>query len=118
LLRWILPAGLLLPGALPAIASGHAALLNSNPAPGTRLERGPAQITLDFTEPLNGGLSTAKLIDTGSGTVIPATVSSSERQLTLTPQARPGKAIYRVDWHLSRPSTGTPSRARSGSASG
>jgi copper transport protein len=84
----------------PVTALGHAAFLQSNPAPGTRLQSGPAQISLDFTEPINRGLSNASLIDIDTGDPVSATVSSGrDRQLVLQPRTRLAKGAYRVDWH-------------------
>jgi copper transport protein len=84
---------------LPAGAGAHASFLDSNPAPGLRLETGPAQIALDFTEPLNSQLSSASLSDVSSGDPIPAQTSISGSRLVLQPQTRLGKAVYRVQWH-------------------
>jgi copper transport protein len=85
--------------ALPGSAGAHASFLDSNPAPGLRLETGPAQIALDFTEPLNPQLSSASLTDASSADPIPAQRSISGSRLVLQPQTRLGKAVYRVRWH-------------------
>jgi copper transport protein len=83
----------------PASALGHAAFLDSQPEPGERLSGGPAEIRLEFTEPLNRSLSKATLVDLGSGESIPAEVTGGgEKELVLRPQAQLGKAPYRVDW--------------------
>ena len=95
-----LGAGLVLLAAYPTGAWGHAAFLDSNPAPGTRLPSGPAQVTLDFSEPLNESLSTASLIDVTTGATVATQRSiSGQRELVLQPQARLQKGAYRVDWH-------------------
>jgi copper transport protein len=83
---------------LPARARAHAAFLDSNPAPGTKLAAGPAQVTLDLTEPLNQSLSTAKLVDTETGATVRTRVTASERELKLVPLERLQKGAYRVDW--------------------
>lgn len=81
-------------------ASGHAAFLESKPEAGTRVETGPAQITLSFTEPLNEKLSEASLINTETEEKVPASlVSGEDRELVLQPQVRLERAPYRVDWH-------------------
>jgi copper transport protein len=93
-------AGVMLLAAYPASAFGHAAFLDSNPAPGTRLSSGPAQVTLGFSEPLDENLSSANLIDVTSGATIPTESSvTGPRQLVLQPRTRLQKGAYRVDWH-------------------
>src|SRR2546427_4351661 len=93
-------AAALLAASLPASALAHASFLDSNPAPSLRLETGPAQITLDFTEPLNSELSNAKLTDLSSGQRVPVGTSiSGSRRMVLQPQIRLGKGVYRIDWH-------------------
>jgi copper transport protein len=87
-------------GAFPGAAWGHAAFLTSNPAPGTKLESGPAEISLEFTEPLNRELSDASLIDAESGEEIPvALATGGQRRLLIRPQIRLGRAPYTVRWH-------------------
>ena len=54
-------------GPLTADASAHAAFLESTPGAGARVERSPGRIVLDFTEPLNRGLSRAALVPAGRG---------------------------------------------------
>jgi copper transport protein len=93
-------ASLLLATVVPAVAQGHAAFLDSTPEPGTRLEAGPGEITLSFTEPLNRPLSEASLVNTATGDEVPAQIAAGgEREIVLRPQVRVGKAAYRVDWH-------------------
>jgi copper transport protein len=82
-----------------ATAFGHAALLESTPSPGTRLEVFPREIKLQFTEPLNRGLSRATLVNAASAQRVPAAVEAQDRQLLLRPQVELGTAPYRVDWH-------------------
>jgi len=84
----------------PASAWGHAAFLSAQPEPGTRLQTGPGEIALTFTEPLNRELSDASLVNLESGDEVPvALVSGGERRVVLRPQARLGRAAYRVRWH-------------------
>src|SRR2546427_3155935 len=93
-------AAALIAAVLPSGASAHASFLDSNPAPGTRLASGPGRITLDFTEPLNENLTSAKLIDVTTGAAVGARSSViGQRQLVLQPQTRLKKGAYRVDWH-------------------
>jgi copper transport protein len=97
--RAFLIAGLIL-AVVPPTAWGHAAFLGSQPEPGSRLEAGPTQIELTFTEPLNRELSSASLINLRSGEAVPsALVSGGERGLVLRPQERLGRAAYEVRWH-------------------
>lgn len=93
-------AAALIAAVLPSGASAHASFLDSNPAPGTRLASGPGQITLDFTEPLNENLTSAKLIDVTTGAAVGTRSSAiGQRQLVVLPQTRLKKGAYRVDWH-------------------
>jgi copper transport protein len=93
-------AALLLACVAPATAWGHAAFVESTPAAGARVETGPAEITLAYTEPLDRELTEARLIDARSGAEIPVvTRSERERELTLQPQRRLDRAPYRVEWH-------------------
>ncbi|MGI9020896.1 MAG: copper resistance CopC/CopD family protein [Solirubrobacterales bacterium] len=83
----------------PASALGHAAFLDSQPAPGERLGSSPAEIRLEFTEPLDRSLSEATLVNLDTGESAPAEVSSgSEKEVVLRPQAPMPRAPYRVDW--------------------
>jgi len=81
-------------------AWGHAAFLESQPEAGTRVETGPAEITLSFTEPLNEKLSEASLVNADTGEEIPSSLDrDDERGLVLRPQVRLDRAPYQVDWH-------------------
>lgn len=83
----------------PTSALGHAAFLDSQPAPGERLGSSPAEIRLEFTEPLDRSLSKATLVNLDTGESVPAEVASgSEKELVLRPQAPMPKAPYRVEW--------------------
>jgi copper transport protein len=91
---------LLLAGLLaPAGAGAHAAFLSAQPEPGTRLQLGPAEISLTFTEPLSGDLSDGSLVDAATEEKVPATVLTRGRELVLRPQVRLGRAPYEVNWH-------------------
>jgi copper transport protein len=80
-------------------AFGHAAFLESQPEAGTRLESGPGEIRLEFTEPLNLALTEATLLDASTGEEVPArVVGGEEKELILRPQQRLGRAPYEVDW--------------------
>ena len=83
----------------PAGAAAHAAFLSAQPEPGTRLEAGPAEISLSFTEPLNGDLSDGDLVDLATGEKVTSAVFTRGRELVLRPQVRLEKAPYSVEWH-------------------
>jgi len=85
--------------ALPAAASGHAALLGADPAPGQRLQDPPREVTLRFSEPLNARLSRATLVLVDGGERVPTTVAASGRRLVLRPATALGRGAYRVEWH-------------------
>lgn len=83
----------------PAGALGHAAFLDSQPEPGERLGSGPAEIRLEFTEPLDRSLSEATLVNVDTGEPVAAAVSEGgEKELVLRPQAPMPRAPYRVEW--------------------
>lgn len=92
-------AGLLLVLCGPQTAYGHAAFLQSDPRPGVRLTAAPAQVTLEFTEPLDRTLAQAKIVRVGGGTIAARRVSSSPRTLVLRPAGALGRGAYRVQWH-------------------
>jgi len=80
-------------------AWGHAAFLESQPEAGTRLESGPGEIRLEFTEPLNPALTQATLLDASTGEEVPTqVVAGEEKELIIRPQERLGRAPYEVDW--------------------
>jgi copper transport protein len=90
-------AGLL--GVTSPAAWGHAAFLESQPDAGSRLESGPGEIRLEFTEPLNQALTKATLLDASTGEEVPAeVVTGEEKQLIVRPRERLGRAAYEVDW--------------------
>jgi copper transport protein len=80
----------------PALA--HAALLDSTPAPGARVERTPPQISLNFTEPLNRRLSKASLV-TVSGHSVAVRSQATNKQLVLEPLQPLARGAYRLEWH-------------------
>jgi copper transport protein len=85
---------------VPATAWGHAAFLGAEPEPGSRLRNSPTEIELTFTEPLNRELSSASLINLGSGQAVPtAVVGGGARGVILRPRTRLAKAAYEVRWH-------------------
>jgi copper transport protein len=84
----------------PSQAFAHAALLESRPAPGARVEATPPEITMHFTEPLNRGLSKADLVAVPSGKRIAAdSRAASAKGLSLRPDRPLRTGAYRVKWH-------------------
>ena len=81
-------------------AFAHAALLESTPAPGTRVELSQPEIRLRFTEPLNRGLSKATLTAVRTGARIPATSRAAGATLLVLRPDRPlARGAYRIGWH-------------------
>ena len=90
----MLALGLL--GALrPGSAWAHAAFMSAQPEPGQRLETTPGVVTLRFTEPINGRLSRATVIEPSGQRSEGQASGEQEIQVPLSTNA-PG--IYEVDW--------------------
>jgi len=84
--------------ASPAFA--HSAFLGSSPAPGARLERSPAEVSLRFTEPLARKLSRVEVVAVASGDKLPVEVTApTSKQLLLVPGGPLRRGTYRVEWH-------------------
>lgn len=80
-------------------AYAHSTFLESTPAPGARVATAPAELRLEFTEPLNRRLTDVSVSDVATGGRVPATVRvSGGRWLTVRPTRRLGQAAYRLDW--------------------
>lgn len=85
---------------VPASAGAHASFLESQPAAGERVERSPARVVLEFTEPINARLTKVELIDVGSGdSVAVQKVKAAGRQLEVRPTRELAQGAYRVRWH-------------------
>lgn len=80
-------------------ALAHAALLESVPSPGARVEASPSAVTLSFTEPLNRKLTTVVLSDAATGRVLRARVEAGGRGITVRAAAPLERGAYRVKWH-------------------
>ena len=86
--------------AVPGDAFAHSAFVGASPAPGARTEMAPNEVALSFTEPLNGRLSSVKLISIASGRQVAARSSSAGGSRLLLAPAQPlGVGAYRVEWH-------------------
>lgn len=79
----------------PGVGQAHAAIVSSEPAPGQRLASAPGVVTLRFTEPINGRLSRATIIDPTGRQFEGGVSGSQEIRVRLSTDA-PG--IYRVAW--------------------
>lgn len=90
-------AGATLALSQPQASSAHAALRSSDPGPNAFLQRAPARVTLQFTEPIDARSSSVQVLD-ARGQVVetpPARVSGLTMQVEL-PVIGPG--IYNVLW--------------------
>lgn len=101
--RRTVPALLCISGVMlvaPAVASGHAAFLEAAPAPGESLRASPAELTLQFTEPLDRSLTSAVLLDLATGRGLPVAVAEgAERELIVRPRTELQRGVYQVKWH-------------------
>lgn len=81
-------------------AFAHAAFLESTPEPGGSVSTPPREVSLEFTEPLNEGLTEATLVEAASGERVGAAARfGAERRLALRPERRLEQGAYRLDWH-------------------
>ncbi len=92
--RWLILLAIL---AATGPAFAHAMLEQAKPAAGAALNKTPKDITLRFSEPLEGAFSTIE-VHAGSGPNVaqPAMVHDRTLRAALGPLA-PG--TYRVSWH-------------------
>ena len=88
-------------------AFGHAAFVESEPAPGLRLERAPDEVVLRFTESLDPELSELTVVDAASGQEVAAsTEDAGDGEVVVRPADRLDSGAYRVDWHTVSPRDG------------
>ena len=80
-------------------AEAHSALVSADPAPGARLSDSPRQLSLAFTEPLNGRLSNATLVAVADGRKVKSTSAASGKRLVLKSAEPLDRGAYRVRWH-------------------
>jgi len=127
----------------PAPAEAHALLLRSDPAHDARLRAAPPSVTAWFSEPLEAGISTLRVVDGSGGRVDQGPTELDTRDPTqmavaLPPDAGPGfytvtwETLSRIDGHIwfgsfdftvlnpdgSLPSGPRPSVAAAGTAQG
>ena len=92
----------LLAGPMAGVASGHAALVHANPAPGATLTDSPRTIRLTFSEAVEPSVSDVNVVDPAgrsrSGGA-PVTASASQRSLEVPVEAL-GRGSYTVDWRV------------------
>jgi len=91
---WVLATG-------PA-AAGHGALVSSEPAGGSSLERAPAVVTLRFSERPDPGLSTVRVLDSGGRVVAggPARPVAGRPLELRVPVAGLPAGGYTVSWRI------------------
>ena len=91
---WLLATG-------PA-AAAHGALVSSDPAGGSSLERAPGAVTLRFSERPDPGLSTVRLLDSGGRVVAggPARPVAGRPQELRLPVAGLPAGGYTVSWRI------------------
>lgn len=80
-------------------AEAHAAFLDSQPAPGVRLDRSPKLITLEFTEPLNEELTEIALVGEDGETAAARLEFGDRGKAILRPRDSLRRGAYRVDWY-------------------
>ncbi|MFL5820931.1 MAG: CopD family protein [Solirubrobacteraceae bacterium] len=86
-------------GARPPTVLAHASLRAATPAPGERLRAPPDRIVLSFTEPLNPGLSEARVYSGSSRRPLAAGQRVVDgRRLVLIPRSPLSRGTYRVQW--------------------
>ncbi|GIK77742.1 MAG: hypothetical protein EDQ89_03970 [Acidobacteria bacterium] len=94
-----LPALTLAGLALAGPAWGHAAFLESEPAPGANLKRAPLEVKLEFTEPLNERLTGVELLDEQERPA-PAQIELTGRDgVIVRPNDRLPGGVYTVSWY-------------------
>jgi copper transport protein len=88
---------LLLVGAGPAWA--HATLEGTDPADGALLATAPATVTLTFSEPITVDDGGVRLL-TPAGTELPATVTTIDNRVVITPVTTLGTGTVIVSWQV------------------
>jgi methionine-rich copper-binding protein CopC len=81
-------------------AAGHSLLLESSPAPDSRLAAAPREVALRFNNRVEKRLSRIRLVDErGEGRDLPvATDGAADRLTGVVPAAPSGR--YRVEWQV------------------
>lgn len=84
--------------AAPGSARGHAAVADTSPQSDSRVEVSPASIRIEFNESLSSELSTARILNLESGSLVQSRLSIQPRSMQLIPVERLSRGRYRVDW--------------------
>lgn len=92
--------GCLLVSALATPAAAHAGFVAASPAPGSGLPQAPGAVVLRFTEPLNYGLSSVRVVDAAGDEVTagPATPVEGDPQAIERPLGLLVPGQYTVRW--------------------
>jgi copper transport protein len=92
----------ILAGSVPATASGHAALLRANPAPGEELDTSPGSIRLTFSEELEPSVSEIRVTDSNGTELqrVPASALGSGDLRLRVPVEDLQRGTYTVDWRV------------------
>jgi copper transport protein len=92
----------LLAGPMAGVASGHAALVHANPAPGATLRNSPRTIRLTFSEAVEPSVSDVNVVDSADRSLsggAPVTTNASQRSIEVPVEAL-GRGTYTVDWRV------------------
>jgi copper transport protein len=104
-----LALGIMLALAFPSIASAHAKLHSSNPAPGSVLTKAPTTITLTFEEHVVPATSSVIVYDaTGKVVSTPATVDSHNAEIMHVNMTGNGSDNYLIVWKTVSLDDGAP----------
>lgn len=101
--------------ALLALAGGvaaHAQLVASSPAPGEVLATPPTELRLTFSEPLEGGFSSADLVDAAGSTILSeaGAVDPADPFTLVVPLPDLADGVYTVTWQSLSTADGHPAR--------
>ena len=104
-----LALGVMLALAFPSIASAHAKLHSSNPAPGSVLTKAPTNLTLTFEEHVVPATSSVVVYDaTGKVVSTPATVDTTNAEIMHVNMTGDGSDNYLIVWKTVSLDDGAP----------
>ncbi|WP_253735881.1 copper resistance CopC/CopD family protein [Paenibacillus sp. FJAT-26967] len=91
----------LLVGLFPREASAHAALINTEPAPNSRMEQGPEQIRLTFNEALEESVFYIHVLDQSGNKITDEEASmTQDRSAIVLKLPKLGEGLYLVSYHV------------------
>lgn len=98
--------------AIAGTAAAHAQLVASSPAPGEVLEAPPAELRLTFSEPLEGGFSSADLADADGAPIVSraGAVDAADPFTLVVPLPELAAGVYTVTWQSLSTADGHPAR--------